>query len=166
MKIISQVIFFYSIYHIINNFNCLIFKKVILKHIRFFFIVLIFFNIYLREISFRKYKNSSYYADIINKCILENFHSFIIFIFWILLNISEENNQILLILSKKRNNRIKNYNIYKFETKNEIKRYNYSIIKSNLNIAIYKKYPLMILNPFFVKINNDNFKKISIGLIE
>ena len=110
--------------------------------------------------------NNSYYADIINKCILENFHSFIIFIFWILLNISEENNQILLILSKKRNNRIKNYNIYKFETKNEITRYNYSLIKPNLNITIYKKYPLMILNPFFEKINNDNFKNISIGLIE
>ena len=54
MKIISQVLFFYSIYHIINNVNYLIFKKVILKHIRFFFIIFIFFNIYLRELSFRK----------------------------------------------------------------------------------------------------------------
>ena len=88
------------------------------------------------------------------------------FLFWFLLNISEENNQLLLILSKKRNNNKNNYNIYKFEKKNEITKYNYSTIKSNLNITIYKKYPLLVLNPFLEQINNDNFNKIEIGNIE
>ena len=120
----------------------------------------------MKEIRFRKYINNSYYWDVISKCLLENFNSCIIFMFWILLNISEENNPILLILSKKRNKENKNYNIYQFSIKNEITNNNYSIIKSNLNITIYKKYPLIILNPFVERFNNKNFENISIGIIE
>ena len=166
INIISQVIFFYSLYHIMNNFNYLIIKKMFYKNIRFIFLVFILYIFYLKEISFRKYINNSYYWDVISKCLLENFNSCIIFMFWILLNISEENNPILLILSKKRNKENKNYNIYQFSIKNEITNNNYLIIKPNLNITIYKKYPLIILNPFVEKFNNKNIENISIGIIE
>ena len=149
-----------------NNFKYLIIKKMFYKNIRFIFIVFILYNFYLKEIRFRKYINNSYYWDVISKCLLENFNSCIIFMFWILLNISEENNPILLILSKKRNKENKNYNIYQFSIKNEITNNNYLIIKSNLNITIYKKYPLIIFNPFVEKFNNKNFENISIGIIE
>ena len=96
----------------------------------------------------------------------ENLNSCIIFIFWFLLNITEEENPILLILYKKRNIQKKNFNIYKFEFNNEITNYNYSNIKSNFNIAIYNRYPLVVLNPFITKIKNSNFEKVSIGTIE
>ena len=86
--------------------------------------------------------------------------------FWLLMNMTEENNPILLILSRKRNYEIKNYNTFKFEIKNEITKNNYSKNRSNLNITIYKKYPLIILNPFVEKINNKNFERISVGYIE
>ena len=86
--------------------------------------------------------------------------------FWLLMNMTEENNPILLILSRKRNYEIKNYNTFKFEIKNEITKNNYSNNRSNLNITIYKKYPLIILNPFVEKINNKNFERISVGYIE
>ena len=166
IKIISQVMFYYSLYRITNNFKCLIIKKMFYKNIRFIFLCFNLYNFYLREICFRKYMNNSYYWDLIDKCSLENFNSCIIFMFWILLNISEENNALLLLLSKKRNNENKNYNIYRFEIKNEITNNNYLIIKPNLNITIYKKYPLIVLNPFVEQFNNKNFEKISIGIIE
>jgi hypothetical protein len=166
INIISKAIFFYSVYHIENNLKFLIIKKLFFKNIRFAFLILIFFNIFLHEITFRKYKNNLYYWDIVSKCLTENINSSIIFAFWFLLNISEENNPLLLLLSKKRNTEIKISNIYKFELKNEITRNNYYENKPDLNISIYKKYPLIILNPFIDKINNSNIENISIGIIE
>ena len=136
INIISKAIFFYSVYHIENN------------------------------LKFLKYKNNLYYWDIVSKCLTENINSSIIFAFWFLLNISEENNPLLLLLSKKRNTEIKISNIYKFELKNEITRNNYYENKPDLNISIYKKYPLIILNPFIDKINNSNIENLSIGIIE
>ena len=166
INIISKAIFFYSVYHIENNLKFLIIKKLFFKNVRFAFLILIFFNIFLHEITFRKYKNNLYYWDIVSKCLTENINSSIIFVFWFLLNISEENNPLLLLLSKKRNTEIKISNIYKFELKNEITRNNYYENKPDLNISIYKKYPLIILNPFIDKINNSNIENISIGIIE
>ena len=136
------------------------------KNIRFVFLVLLIINIYLNKFRFKKYKNNLYYWEIIDKCLEENLNSCIIFIFWFLLNITEEENPILLIVYKKRNIQKKNFNIYKFEFNNEITNYNYSNIKSNFNIAIYNRYPLVVLNPFITKIKNSNFEKVSIGTIE
>ena len=136
------------------------------KNIRFVFLVLLIINIYLNKFRFKKYKNNLYYWEIIDKCLEENLNSCIIFIFWFLLNITEEENPILLILYKKRNIQKKNFNIYKFEFNNEITNYNYSNIKFNFNIAIYNRYPLVVLNPFITKIKNSNFEKVSIGTIE
>ena len=166
ISIISQVIFFYSVYHIQNNLKCLILKKMFYKNIRFLFLGLIFINIYLGKIHFIKYKNNLYYLEIIDKCLEENINSFIIFIFWFLLNISEEENPILLILFKKRILQKNNFNIYKFEFKNEITNINFSKMKPNINISIYNKYPLVILNPYLTKLNNSNLDEISIGNIE
>ena len=166
INIISQVLFFYSLYHIQNNLKCLILKKMLYKNIRFIFLFLIFANFYLNKIHFKIYKNNSYYWEIIDKCLEENLNSFIIFFFWFLLNITEEENPILLILFKKRNLQKKNFHIYKFNLKNEITYFNYTNIKSNLNISIYNKYPLVVLNPYVTKINNTNFEEISIGIIE
>lgn len=166
VSIISQVLFFYSVYHIQNNLKCLILKKMLYKNIRFIFLSLIFVNIYLGKIHLNKYKYNLYYWEIIDKCLEENINSFIIFIFWFLLNISEKENPILLILFKRRNPQKKNFNVFKFEFKNEITNYNYSKIKPNFNISIYNKYPLVILNPYISKINNSNLEEISIGIIE
>ena len=166
ISIISQVLFFYSVYHIQNNLKCLILKKMFYKNIRFLFLGLIFINIYLGKIHFIKYKNNLYYLEIIDKCLEENINSFIIFIFWFLLNISEEENPILLILFKKRILQKNNFNIYKFEFKNEITNINFSKMKPNINISIYNKYPLVILNPYLTKLNNSNLDEISIGNIE
>ena len=166
IKIISQVLFYYSLYHIQNNFKYLTLKKLFYKNIRFVFLVLLIINIYLNKFRFKKYKNNLYYLEIIDKCLEVNLNSCIIFIFWFLLNITEEENPILLILYKKRNIQKKNFNIYKFEFNNEITNYNYSNIKSNFNIAIYNRYPLVVLNPFITKIKNSNFEKVSIGTIE
>ena len=166
ISIISQVLFFYSVYHIQNNLKCLILKKMFYKNIRFLFLGLIFINIYLGKIHFIKYKNNLYYLEIIDKCLEENINSFIIFIFWFLLNISEEENPILLILFKKRILQKNNFNIYKFEFKNEITNINFSKMKSNINLSIYNKYPLVILNPNLTKLNNSNLDEISIGNIE
>ena len=136
------------------------------KNIRFVFLVLLIINIYLNKFKFKKYKNNLYYWEIIDKCLEENLNSCILFIFWFLLNITEEENPILLILYKKRNIQKKNFNIYKFEFNNEIKNYNYSNIKFNFNINIYNRYKLVVLNPFITKIKNSNFEKVSIGTIE
>ena len=166
INIISRVLFFYSMYHITNNLNHLIRKKIFYKNIRAIFLVFIFYTFFLKKILFIKYRNNLYYWNIIDNCLSENFNSSIIFMFWLLMNMTEENNPILLILSRKRNYEIKNYNTFKFEIKNEITKNNYSNNRSNLNITIYKKYPLIILNPFVEKINNKNFERISVGYIE
>ena len=165
INIISKVLFFYSVYHITNNLKCMIFKKMCYKNIRFFFISFTFINIYLNKVNFKKYKNNLYYWDIIDKSLDENVNSFIIFFFWLLLNISEENNPLLLILFKKRNDGLKNFNMYKYEYKNEITKANYLKNKSNINISIYNKYPLIILSPYIEKINNKNIDEISVGTI-
>ena len=75
----------------------------------------------------------------------ENINSSIIFAFWFLLNISEENNPLLLLLSKKRNTEIKISNIYKFELKNEITRNNYYENKPDLNISIYNFFHFKLI---------------------
>ena len=141
-------------------------KKMFYKNIRFVFLIFILYIIYLKDFLFHKYKKNKYYRYIIDKSFSEIINSCIIFMFWILLITSEENNPILLILAKKRNTEIKRYNIYKFEIKNEITNNNYNDNRANINISIYKKYPLVILEPSLEKINDENFDKISIGMIE
>ena len=166
INLLAQILFFYSLYHLINNINFLIFKKTFYKIIRFIFFIVLFYTLYLNIIHFKKYKNNLFYWNIIGKCIEENLNSFIIFSFWVLLYLSEENNPILLMQLNKRKQKIGKYNIYKFESNNLLTKYNYHRNNSYLNISIYNKYPFLVLSPTMKNINNKNFDKISIGSID
>ena len=74
-----------------------------------------------------------YYWNMISKCIIENYNSFIIFLFWIILNINEDNNPILHLFLQK-NNYNKVLKCYKFRNDNIITDSNYSKLKDNFNI--------------------------------
>jgi len=148
IKIISKIIYIYSIYHLINNINCLKIKTIFLKIIKFIFFIILFFNIIIDNITFRKFKNNMFYWNIISKCIIENYNSFLIFLFWIILNISEENNPIFIRYINMNNNEQK-CNSFKFNINNEITNENFHKIKKDINSS---KYPIIIFNLILKKL--------------
>ena len=162
INIISKIIYIYSNYHLVNNINYLLLKRVFLNLIKYAFIIFLFANYILYNIFFRKYKNNEYYFNMILKCIIENYNSFIIFIYWMILNINEDNNPIYLLYLNKINNNNTKKNYLKFNKKNEITYLNYEQLKDKINI---QDTPIIILNTNIKNINNNNFDKINIGLI-
>ena len=136
-------------------------KKVFLNIFKYLAIITLLLNYITAKIIFKKFKNHEYYWNMISKCIIENYNSFIIFLFWIILNINEDNNPMLLLFLNKSNDKgsIKSYN---FKKENIITELNYPKLKDKINIL---NTPIIILNPFINEINNDNFDKINIGII-
>ena len=161
IKTISKILYIYSIYHLVINIYFLKAKKVFLYLMKYLIIIILLFNYIIGNIIFKRYKNNVYYWNMISKCIIENYNSFIIFLFWIILNINEDNNPILHLFLQK-NNYNKVLKCYKFRNDNIITDSNYSKLKDNFNIL---NNPIIIFNPYINQIYNDNFEKINIGVI-
>ena len=102
---ITKVISIYSLYHIVNNIFFIKMKKVFLNIFKYLTIITLLLNYITAKIIFKKFKNHEYYWNMISKCIIENYNSFIIFLFWIILNINEDNNPMLLLFLNKNNDK-------------------------------------------------------------
>jgi hypothetical protein len=163
IKHISHIINIYYSYHLVNGINILKYKKILLNLIKYFFILNFLFKIFLLIFLYIKYRHSTYYWDIILKCIFENTNSFIIFFLWIILYINEYDNQIFNLFFNKNTNRYNNY--FKFDNNNEITIMNYAKIKNDINFKSINKYPIIILHPLIKRINNNNLDKINLGII-
>jgi hypothetical protein len=163
IKHISHIINIYYSYHLVNGINILKYKKILLNLIKYFFILNFLFKIFLLIFLYIKYRHSTYYWDIILKCIFENTNSFIIFFLWIILYINEYDNQIFNLFFNKNTNRYNNY--FKFDNNNEITIMNYAKIKNDINFKSINKCPIIILHPLIKRINNNNLDKINLGII-
>jgi hypothetical protein len=163
IKHISHIINIYYSYHLVNGINILKYKKILLNLIKYFFILNFLFKIFLLIFLYIKYRHSTYYWDIILKCIFENTNSFIIFFLWIILYINEYDNQIFNLFFNKNTNRYNNY--FKFDNNNEITIMNYAKIKNDINFKNINKCPIIILHPLIKRINNNNLDKINLGII-
>jgi hypothetical protein len=163
IKHISHIINIYYSYHLVNGINILKYKKILLNLIKYFFILNFLFKIFLLIFLYIKYRHSTYYWDIILKCIFENNNSFIIFFLWIILYINEYDNQIFNLFLNKNTNRYNNY--FKFDNNNEITIMNYAKIKNDINFKSINKCPIIILHPLIKRINNNNLDKINLGII-
>jgi hypothetical protein len=165
-NIISIILYFYSTLHLVNGYRILIIKQIFLKLIKIFSLIVLVLSILIDNIIFKEYKNNEYYWKIIEKCTTENYSSIYLFIFWILLNVSEENNPLIELYYNKVNNN-KNMSKYlKFNLKNEITYDSYQKNKNNIDKSILNHAPIIILHPLMKTIDNNNFEKISLGMVD
>jgi len=165
-NIISIILHFYSTLHLVNGYRILIIKQIFLKLIKIFSLIILVLSVLLDNIIFKEYKNNEYYWRIIEKCTTENYSSIYLFIFWILLNISEESNPLIDLYYNKINN-IKNMSKYlKFDINNEITFDYYQKFKNNIDKSILNNTPFIILHPLMKTIDNNNFENITLGMID
>ena len=165
-NIISIIIYFYSTLHLVNGYRILIIKQIFLKIIKIFSYIILALSILLDNIIFKEYKNNEYYWKIIEKCTTENYSSIYLFIFWILLNISEESNPLIELYYNKVNSN-KNMSKYlKFNIKNEITHDYFQKYKNNIDKSILNHAPVIILHPLMKTIDNNNFDKIALGMVD
>ena len=160
---ISYIISLYSFYRLVNGINILKYKKIFLFIIKYIFIMNTVINIINFVIYYIKYRNNTYYWDVVIECIVEWNNSFIIFFFSIILNINEYNNQVFNLFFNKGSKKL---NCYKYNNEYEITNNNYKHIKNDNDFNLINNAPIIVLHPLIKRINNNNFEKINIGIID